>query len=376
MQEVVAALERAIRDGEYAPHSRLPSERDIVKRFRVTRRAAQAAIEALEARGIVYRIERGGTFVGGAPERPAAPPESVPLKCINFVEPVRRRADPFAFALTDYLHGYTRALQNHSLRVRFTAISVDETQFDAVLNPALPLDGQGCVIGDLRSPGLMQWLSAQGIPYVIRRFAFYDARHLPKHHGVYLNRNGAMHRATISLMELGHRRIGYVGQVSDEATRSPNSLDFCSCYEGYRSAFTVAGRAIEPDHLVDVLGGDIEEVYELVLRLLQLPDRPTALVCQNDLTAFGVMKAARKLGLRLPEELSVTGFDNDPAGAECDPTLTTFKGHEELAMAALTKLFAVASGKPVEYGAEPIECPLVRRRSVAPPAQSARIENP
>ena len=368
MQKIVTALESAILDGQYPPNCRLPSERQLVKRFKVPVRAAREAVDVLEERGLVYRIERGGTFIRSPDDQSTTPAGQVALKCVNFIEPLRSQTDPFAFALTNYLHGYTRILQNRALRIQFVSLPGSETQFETVLNPALPSEGQGCILGDLISKELMEWLQARNIPYVIRRFAFYDDHHLPKHFGVYLNRNGASHKATSYLMELGHTRIGYIGQIPGEEDHSPWLLNWCWCYDGYRSAFCVAGRQVNPDHQANVAGGSIEEAAQAATRLLKLSERPTAIVCQNDFTAFGVIKAAQTIGLRVPDDLSVIGFDNDPAGAESNPPLTTFGGHEKLAVTAIEKLLEVADGANTDYGAHPIECPMIMRKSTARPA--------
>ena len=372
MHKIVNALEKAIREGQYPAQGRLPSERELTKRFRVPVRTARAAVDVLAERGLVYRIERGGTFVKTfAPQNRAAAAQSR-LKSISFVEPVRSQTDPFAFALANYLHGYTRVLQNRSLRVQFISLAADGADFENIMNPALPVEGQGCIIGDIVSRELIEWLLARNIPFVIRRFAFYDDRLLPKHHGVYLNRNGASFNAVKYLMGLGHCSIGFIGQLPDDQDRSALSLEWCYCYDGYRSAFSVAGRQVNPDHQARVAGSSIEEACLAATAILGRPGRPTAVVCQNDLTAFGVMKAARNLGMKLPDDLSVVGFDNDPAGAESDPPLTSFCGHEELAVAAIEKLLAVADRKCRHYEVNPVECPMVVRNSTArPPGKNA-----
>lgn len=366
--DLVGMLEHAIAEGYYATDRRLPSERELSKRFRVSTRTARAALATLEERGLIYRIERGGSFIRTAPKRLGTPSLSMSLQCVNFIENVRRRSDPFAFVLSDYMQGYTRALQHHPLRVRYSTLAVGPEPFESVLNPALPLESQGCVLGDLLWPELMEWLNDRKIPYVVRRFGFYDERQFLPHHGVYLNRNGATHKATTHLMELGHRRIGFLGQIPREGTHSAESLDFC--YEGYRTAFCVAGRGVNSAHMAEAMGESVDDALAPALRLLQLADRPTALVCQNDLIAFGAMKAARQLGLRVPEDLSIFGFDNDPAGEESSPPLTTFRGHEDLAAAAMECLFAIASGETTERATQPIECPMVVRKSTAPPRES------
>jgi len=108
--------------------------------------------------------------------------------------------------------------------------------------------------------------------------------------------------AASHLLSLGHRRIGVVAE----------DLRLLSSQErvrGYRHALEEAGVAID-DGLVRVSDFTIEGGRRAALELLQLPDRPTALFACNDLLAIGAMRAAKELGLAIPEDLSVVGFDN------------------------------------------------------------------
>ena len=76
------------------------------------------------------------------------------------------------------------------------------------------------------------------------------------------------------------------------------------------------------------------------------PERPEALICYNDLIALGFMKEALALGFRLPQDLSVTGFDNVPYGEYAVPALTTVDMQsEKMGEAAMLKLIDVLSGK-------------------------------
>ena len=378
MNAIVQSLDRAIRDGKYPPPKRLPSERELAKRFGVPLTVARAAMNKLAAQGLVHRVPRGGTFANVKLSGAMEESEAFPLHCVNFIEPVRKQMDSFAFALANYLHGYTRALQDRPLRVRFASLPLEGARFNAVVNPALPLEGQGCVIGDILDPGLMAWLDEKNLPFVIRRHSFYDHNEYPAHNGVYLHRNGASHKATLHLMDLGHRRIGYVGQVGDESKRSRWSLDWTASHDGYRAALYVKGIPTRLDYEVDVFGGSLEDTARAAAPLLRRADHPTGIVCQNDLTAFGVIRAANELGLKVPRDVSVIGFDNDPAGAEADPPLTTFGGHEELAVAAIERLFEMVKEENPPPAVHPVECPMIVRQSTAPAVrqQAGRIREP
>ncbi|MDX3644405.1 LacI family DNA-binding transcriptional regulator [Streptomyces sp. MB09-02B] len=123
--------------------------------------------------------------------------------------------------------------------------------------------------------------------------------------------------ATRHLVELGHRRIG--------AISGPSRM-ICSRarVDGYRAALETAGLPVAADL---IKAGDFhhETGYRLGLDLLRRPDRPTAVFAGNDLQALGLYEAARELGLRIPEDLSVVGFDDLPVARWVGPPLTTVR---------------------------------------------------
>lgn len=121
--------------------------------------------------------------------------------------------------------------------------------------------------------------------------------------------------ATRHLIELGHRRIGFLAGRSDlESARRREA--------GYRDALAEAGITFDPD-LVRVGGFTEESAARPAHELLTLADRPTAVFAANDLSAIQVVRTAGELGLSVPDDVSVVGFDNIPESALTDPPLTT-----------------------------------------------------
>lgn len=136
--------------------------------------------------------------------------------------------------------------------------------------------------------------------------------------------------ATEYLLSLGHRRVAHLSGRPD--LRSAELRE-----EGYRRAMADAGIAFDPD-LVRVGGYEAEASSTPIRELLALPDRPTAIFAANDISAIQTMAVAREMGLRVPEDLSVIGFDNVPESALAEPPLTTIDqsiqalGHEAARM--------------------------------------------
>lgn len=130
------------------------------------------------------------------------------------------------------------------------------------------------------------------------------------------NRQGAIDAATY-LIELGHRQIGFI-TGNQEMRCSRERL------AGYRQALTDGGLVYDPDLVRE---GDFRQPlgYSLTRDLLDLPDRPTAIFASNDQSAFGAMDAIRDAGLRIPDDVSVIGFDDVPAASLAHPPLTTVR---------------------------------------------------
>lgn len=125
--------------------------------------------------------------------------------------------------------------------------------------------------------------------------------------------------ATRHLLELGHRRIAFVGGRSDlESARRREA--------GYRAAHAAAG--VPVDEALVAEGSFTEDSAVAPAHyLLTLAERPTAVFAANDLMALQVVRAAAELGLRVPADVSIVGFDNIPESAMADPPLTTVDQH-------------------------------------------------
>ncbi|WP_051765410.1 LacI family DNA-binding transcriptional regulator [Saccharothrix syringae] len=200
-------------------------------------------------------------------------------------------------------------------------------------------------------------LRARGIPFVV----FDPTVELPDDVPFVGATNWAGGRsATRHLTGLGHRRVAVVA--------GPDHVLCCRArYDGYRAAMEAADLPVDP---ALVVRADLtrEAGHAAARGLLALPDRPTAVVAGNDLQALGVYQAAREAGLRIPEDLSVVGFDDLPVAALVDPPLTTV--HQPLVeMAAAATELALALGRgerPAQVGLE-LATTLTVRRSTAPP---------
>lgn len=177
--------------------------------------------------------------------------------------------------------------------------------------------------------------------------------------------DGGTRAAVGALLEAGHTRIGFINNTDDvPATRQR--------LQAFRDTLTEAGlngaQAPVESEPSEVQGG-----YEAALRILSREDRPTGLFCYNDRMAMGAYRAAAELGLSIPGDLSVVGFDDQELiAANLHPGLSTVAlPHYEMGAWAAEQLIDAVEGKTdlalMALHPTILSCPLIRRDSIAAP---------
>lgn len=146
------------------------------------------------------------------------------------------------------------------------------------------------------------------------------------------NRHGGS-LATEHLLELGHRRIGYVTAPADHSS----DLDRMA---GYRQALIESG--VQPDPTLIISGNGRFDGGERALKaLIELETPPTAVFCYNDMTAMGLISATRQVGLSVPQDVAVVGFDDIPFSRYFYPPLSTI-AQPKVAMGQLAMKMAIS----------------------------------
>ncbi|MGC9665592.1 LacI family DNA-binding transcriptional regulator [Planosporangium sp. 12N6] len=167
-------------------------------------------------------------------------------------------------------------------------------------------------------------------------------------------------RATEHLIGLGHRRIGFIAGP-------PRLLCSRARLDGFRTAMEAAG--IEVDESL-VQPGDFyhKSGFEGAAALLDLDRPPTAIFASSDQMAFGVYEAVRRRGLRVPDDVSVVGFDDLPEACWSPPPLTTVRQPlVEMGRLAGRTVLRLAQGEPLDTPRVELATELVVRESTAPP---------
>ncbi|TDC51446.1 LacI family transcriptional regulator [Micromonospora sp. KC207] len=163
------------------------------------------------------------------------------------------------------------------------------------------------------------------------------------------------------LLSLGHRRIGFIAGP-------PQLMCSRARLDGYRAALDGVGVAVD-DALIRPGNFYHESGYAAGVQMLALPDPPTAIFASSDQMALGVYEAVRKRGLRVPDDVSVVGFDDLPEVRWCSPPLTTVRQPlAEMGMLAARTVLRLARGEKIESPRVELATELVVRDSAGPPS--------
>ncbi|MCL3859519.1 LacI family DNA-binding transcriptional regulator [Actinotalea sp. K2] len=216
--------------------------------------------------------------------------------------------------------------------------------------------GMILVLSDLGAEQRRQ-LETRSIPFVVVDTAGEQPPGVPTVGSA--NWNGGL-VATRHLLGLGHRRVAVI-------SGPPDVMCSRARIDGYRSALDEAGVGVDTG-LIRYGDFFVGGGYHHGLDLLSAPDRPTAIFAGSDFQALGVLRAARELGLRVPEDLSVVGYDDLPVSEWIGPALTTVRQPLlEMAATAARMVLSLAMGETPANLRIDLATELVVRESTAPP---------
>jgi len=265
--------------------------------------------------------------------------------------------DPFYYAV---LRGAEAEVVKHNYSLIFSAFD-DPSQESFVLPKCvLEVSVDGVLVAHYAGKEFLQILDKRGIPVVLIDAYLED---WPLNCVITDNEGGAF-KAVSHLIELGHRSIACVtGHY-----KKPSS--FRDRVKGYRRALEAHGIAFNEDLLVSIETRHLtpEDGYLVTKAFLESKPNVTAIFATNDPLASGVMRAIRELGLRIPDDISVIGFDDVDWAMHTSPALTTIRVFkEEMGRLAVQRLMSIINEPETPPVKLVMPTELIVRESTAPP---------
>lgn len=331
--------------------------RDVAKQLHVSITTVSRALDRYDdvAEATRARVIRASRELGYVPSRAARELRRKRADAIGFIMPTNqpRFADPF---FAEFVAGLgDEAATRH---------------FDLLVSSAPPNH-----VTERRA--YERWVQSRrvdGIVLTWMRRNDWRVRHLAKDHfpfvayghprgrievpSIGVDGAAGMRSLVAHLVERGHRRIAFVSASPDLGFQAER-------YRGYRDGLAAANIALDESLTAE---GDLTRTggYQAGKRLLALPNRPTAIIGVNDLTAMGVMRAASEIGLEIGSELAVAGFDGIEDTAHTDPPLTTLNQPVyDIARQAVGMLLKIIEGETLAEPHVLLQPELIIRQSTA-----------
>lgn len=285
--------------------------KDVARRAGVSHSTVSRALRGSSLISIetTERIRQAACDLGYQPSAAARSLKTNQTQVLGVV--VSSMDDPF---FGEILQGIEEAAQSKGYRLFIAASQRDPQREKTIVQAMREHRVDGLIICSTSfSATQSKQFSDYGIPIVvINNQAAEDYRYSIYHDDVDGSR-----QVTRYLIELGHQKIAYLGNSLSGRT----TMDRLS---GFRQEMETAGLPIPTEYIYQAAGGGPENGIDGLDHFLDLPDRPTALVCFNDMMAIGALKGLHQAGIAVPEDFSLAGFDNIIFSAYTHPPLTTF----------------------------------------------------
>ncbi|GEM_PF-297327 len=310
---------------------KIPSERELGELYNASRSSIRKAIRDLIYEGVLSRIPGKGTFVSG--DTNSFPPASYKTGNIGFAvffsSIDRKRTDitdttaenestsPSIPFYSDVFEGANRELEKSGMHLLFfTGYQDAPTEVYRFKEFLKKIDG--VIVCELATLKLANIFEKSRLPAVLISPSI-DSHPVKLDALLIDNRDGA-YQATSYLIELGHRNIGLINHPTTHNVPATERL------RGYKLALKRAGIEFDSARIEE---GDwsMHSGYFAMKRLMERKKDSTAIFATNDEMAVGAMKAIKEEGLRIPEDISVVGFDDSSLSTNTFISLTTIRVH-------------------------------------------------
>lgn len=301
--QVASILKQRILNGSWREGDGIPPEKTLCVEFDIARGTLRQALKILEDEGYLRREQGRGTFIT-LPERGT----NAKTNHLAFVVPYVRDS-----SVSSILVGFQHVAEQSGYSVIFNHVNNDIAQQEEVIRKLVRQGVMGIALYpvDSEHTSPVAELAASGYPIVLvdRYLKGISTDYVMTDHF-----GGAL-RGVHYLLNLGHERVGFVTWLSPAISMEHRLL-------GYRQALRERGIQAENELICRVQGYPTVDLTPLKT-YLSGSQRPTAIFAANDQIAIALYRAAAAVGLRVPEDLAVVGFDNLDISPHLDPPLTT-----------------------------------------------------
>lgn len=310
------------------------SIKDIAKAAGVSHSTVSRALSdsPLVAKSTRRRIQRMAQKLGYSPNAIARGLVTQQTRAVGVI--VTRITDPFA---GEVVRGIEDVAAENGYRVFLATSHADPVREVNLVKSLRESRVDGIIVAASRVGTLyMPLLAKIGVPIVLIN----NQQQGRYFHAVGVDNTLGAEMVTRFLISQGHRVIAYIGGPNDHASQHER-------LRGYRRALAEAQLAFDPS-LAQIGTGTIEG-GEQVTQLLSRSPSPTAFCCYNDMTAIGALAALKRCGRRVPEDISLVGFDDIEFASYVDPPLTTIRQpKDEMGRLAMRMLLDLLQGKSVK----------------------------
>jgi DNA-binding LacI/PurR family transcriptional regulator len=353
-------------------HEELPltTIKDIAKRVGVSHSTVSRALQRnpLISDGTSERIRQAAAEMGYQPSAAARSLKTRHSQVLGVI--LSSLDDPF---FSEILQGIEDTARDAGYSLFIAASHRDPTRSQKIVRALMEHRAEGIIICSTSfSAGEGQKLLDGGFPVVvINNQSAENFRYAIFHDDL-----DGCRQLTRHLIELGHKKIAFLGDSLSGRTSEERLL-------GYQLEMQAAGISVPEDYVHLVSGGGPEHGISAVNHFMERSDRPTAIVCFNDMQAIGLMKGLQQAGLDVPGDISITGFDNILFSTYTNPPLTTFDQPKRFIGIEATQLLLMLL-RPLEEqpanlaGMKVLKGRLLVRKSTARPpvlsnARSSRV---
>lgn len=328
-------VKKLIFSEDIQPGDKLPSENELASKYHVSRQTVRKALQNLQNEGYIYAVHGSGTF------------------CSELVRQ-RKHSKNIAVVMTylsDYIFpkiikGIDSVLTEEGYSIILKNTNNSRSKESECLEDLLMKNVDGIIIEPSKShifckhTNLYKKLDEYNIPYIFIQGSYSQMADKPQ---VLLDDEMGGYMLTEYLIKNGHKNI--VGVFKSDDSQGQNR------HKGYAKALKEAGIPYDPEKVIWFYTEDRKiHPYTGIIEMVKNDKTIDAVVCYNDQIAMSIIKALSEIGIRVPEDISVTGYDNSQTASSTGLRLTTIvHPQEQLGEMAASMLLKMIRGEQIDH---------------------------